>query len=495
MKNITTIIGRKEELTVLDNCYTTKKPEFIAIYGRGRVGKTFLIRQFFASKKDKNNIFLNTTGMQNGKITEQIANFTDAIAEAFVYPGVKLSTPKNWHDTFNTLQNHIRETITAKKIILFFDEFPWMVTKNSRLLPTLEYFWNHHWSKDPRIKLIICGSSASWVLNNIINNKGGLYNRVTRVIHLEPFNLADTKKFLMDRSIKLTNKQIAEIYAAIGGIPHYLEQIDKGITSTQAIEKLAFSKNGFLLREFENLYATLFGNPDVYKDIVRKISEHRYGIGQEELANKVKKISSGGTLIEKLKNLEDAGIIANFKPYKHNRKGIYYKVIDEYTNFYFYWIEPIKETLLHKGLRTGYWDKLQISPAWYNWAGYAFEAICYKHLSQIAKALELSATAIPSTWRYIPKKSTKEHGAQIDLLFDCDNDSIMICEIKFKTQPFKLDKQEATHLLRKLEVFKARIKTKKQLLVAIIASNGMIQSIYSEDLISKVVTLDHLFKE
>lgn len=488
----TKLIGRKDESLILENCYSSKTPEFIAIYGRRRVGKTFLIRQFFSAKKSC--VFFNATGMQNGKLSEQIANFTDAIGDTFLYQGARLKAGKNWQETFKILTDNINAVAKTKKIVLFFDEFPWLATKNSRLMQTLEFFWNHHWSKTVQIKLVICGSSASWILKNIINNKGGLYNRVTKTIHLEPFNLADTKKFLLQNGIKLLDKQIVEIYAAIGGIPHYLEQVDKGSTAVRIIEKIAFTKNSFLLREFDNLYATLFGDAAIYIELVRKIASHRYGLEQEELANKIKTISSGGTLSDKLKTLEDAGIIASFKPYANQKKGVYYKVIDEYTNFYFHWIEPIKDTLLHKGLRQGYWDKIQISPSWYTWAGYAFEAICYKHLAQIGAALGLSPTAIPGTWKYTPKKNSQERGAQIDLLFDCDDNSIMICEIKYKTLPFKIDKVEATNLLNKLAVFKEKTKTKKQLLLAIVSANGISKSIYSEDLAVQAVALDDLFK-
>jgi AAA+ ATPase superfamily predicted ATPase len=184
-------------------------------------------------------------------MNEQIRNFTESVAEAFFYKGVKLETEKNWHKTFKMLNNNIEAVPKGKKIILFFDEFPWMATQNSKLLQNLEYFWNQYWSQDKRIKLIICGSSSGWILKNIINNKGGLYNRVTKAIKLEPFNLSETKRYLSYRGIKLNNKQIAELYMVVGGVPHYLSQIERGLSSTQAIERLAFSKGNFLLKEFD----------------------------------------------------------------------------------------------------------------------------------------------------------------------------------------------------------------------------------------------------
>lgn len=485
------IIGREAEQKILERCYASNAAEFFAVYGRRRVGKTFLIRSFFSKKADS--IFLNVTGMQAGSLLEQIQNFTEAVAETFFHKRVKLETGKNWRDAFKMLTDNISAIPQKQKIILFFDEFPCMATQNSKLLQNLEYFWNQYWSRDTRIKLIICGSASGWILKNIINNKKGLYNRVTKTIHLEPFNLSETKKFLISKGIKLNNKQITELYMILGGIPHYLAQIEKGLSATQAIERLAFSKGSFLFREFDNLYATLFRNSENCIEIVRIIAKHRYGIGQEDLFKCIPHLSSGGSIVSLLKELEDTGFITSFRPKWNKRKGIYYKVTDEYTLFYFYWIEPIKKDLLAKGLRHGYWEKIKDSSSWQSWRGYAFEAICYKHLTQISEALSLSPTSLPSTWRYAPKAGSKEQGAQIDLLFDRDDDSITICEIKYTSTSFAIDKQYAKSLMNKVDVFKDKTKTNKQIFIAMISATGIKATMYSEELISGEVTLNDLF--
>jgi uncharacterized protein len=294
--------------------------------------------------------------------------------------------------------------------------------------------------------------------------------------------------------VRLNNKHISQIYMVTGGIPFYLSHITPGLSATQAIERLAFSKNSLLLEEFDKLYASLFDDASVYVEIIRIIANNRYGIHQEELFQKMKTVSKGGTIVEKLKELEDAGFIIRFLPYHHKRRGIYYKVIDEYTLFYFYWIEPIKETLLKKGLRKGYWDKMMSSNSWSAWAGYSFEAICYKHLKQISKALNLSPTAIPNTWRHTPKKGSVEQGTQVDLLFDRDDDAVTICEIKYTNSPFAIDKEYAEKLNKKLEVFKEMTKIQKQLFLGIISANGLKRTMYSEEMVDEVVTLDDLFK-
>jgi len=482
------IISREEEIRILEECYASNQPEFLAVYGRRRVGKTFLIRSFFGQK---NALFLDITGMQDGDMSEQIRNFTDAMGETFVHPGARLEAGETWQESFRTLTEYIRLS-NHKKIILFFDEFPWMATQNSKLLQFLEYFWNHTWSKDNRVKLIICGSSAGWILKNIINNKKGLYNRVTKTIHLEPLNLKETKKYLLHKGVKLNNKQIAELYMVIGGIPHYLNRVTKGLSVAQIIEKLAFTKESFLLNEFNKLYATLFHNAKSCIEIIRLIAKSRYGIGQVELLEKISS-AGGGSKTQLLDDVEDAGFIISFKPKGHKKKGIYYKVIDEYSLFYLYWIDPIKDTLLTKGLRQGYWEKMQLGHAWSIWKGYAFEALCYKHLIRISEVLNLSPTAIPTTWRYAPLTKSKEFGAQIDLLFDRDDDAITVCEIKYTAKPFEIDKQYANNLINKVEIFKEKTKTSKQIFTAMISANGIKPTMYSEELITGVVTLDDLF--
>lgn len=482
--------GRREEQLVLDEFFSSENPEFLAIYGRRRVGKTFLVRNFF---KHKSCIFFNATGILNEPLSRQLIEFTKEISRTFFY-GTELKEKNNWFDTFELLTDAINKQIPKnKKVVLFFDEFPWMATPRSKLLQALDYYWNRYWSQDIRIKLIVCGSAASWIINNIVHNKGGLHNRLTKTLLLEPMSLSETKGMLHNLGAALNNKHISQIYMVTGGIPFYLSHITPGLSASQIIEKLAFSKNCLLLEEFDKLYSSLFHDAGIYIEMVRIIANNRYGISQEALFKKIKTISRGGSLVRKLKELENTGFIISFTPYKNKKKGIFYKVIDEYSLFYFHWIEPIKETLLKKGLRKGYWDKIMHSHSWYVWAGYSFEAICYKHLNQISKALDLSPTAIPNTWKYTSKKG--DQGAQIDLLFDRDDDAITICEIKYTNEPFAIDKEYAAKLRMKLEVFKNKTKTQKQLFLSIISANGIKKTMYSEEMVIGIVTLDDLFKK
>lgn len=484
------IIGRKEEVKILNKFLNSDVSEFLALYGRRRVGKTFLIKHFF---KDKKLTFFVTTGEKDAPMHQQIKHFTQQIAHVF-YHGAPLAPEKNWDDTFKMLTNTMKNASKKEKIVLFFDEFPWMATQNSRLLTNLDYYWNQYWSTDNRIKLIICGSAASWIIDHIVNNTGGLHNRITRNMCLETLNLPETKNFLEGKGVKLSNRQITDLYMSMGGVPYYLSQVEKGASSTQIIESMAFRKGGFLLSEFEKLFSSLFKNSETYIEIVRTIAAHRYGIGKRELLSTIGPHLVGKGGLEKLKQLKNAGFIMEFKPHLHKERGTYYRLIDNYSLFYLYWIEPIHNTLLSRSLTRGYWDKIKKSPRWHSWSGLAFEAICYENLSQIRSALNLSPTAIPTSWRYIPRKSG-EDGAQIDLLFDRDDDAITLCEIKYSDKPFTITKEYAGKIQKKIEVFKKITQTKKQLFVVLIASSGIKKNKYSEELISGLVVLDDLFKE
>ena len=483
------IVGREKEVKILEQCLTSKLPEFLAIYGRRRIGKTFLVKQFF---KEKKVIFFSATGEKDAVMKKQIGHFTTQISEVF-YNGINLETNKNWDKTLELLTKAIDSSDKNKKIVLFFDEFPWMAARNSSLLQGLDYYWNQHWSYNNRIKLIICGSSASWIIDNIVNNKGGLHNRITHSIYLEPLNLRETNFFLKAKGVSLNNRQLVDLYMSMGGVPYYLNRVEKGMSATEVIELLAFKRKGFLMEEFGNLFASLFKDSEVFIKIIKIIAAHRYGIGQRELLERFGKKLVGKGGLERLKVLKEAGFIVDFKPLFHKDKGIYYKLIDNYSLFYLYWIEPIKESLLRKSLLKGYWDKMKTKASWFSWSGLAFETICYEHLPQINKSLGLSPTALPSVWRYVPRKNGIEQGAQIDLLFDRDDDAITICEIKYSDKPFVITRDYAEKLRNKVAVFKKVTRTPKQLFVVLISANGIKKNKYSDELISKVVVLDDFF--
>jgi AAA+ ATPase superfamily predicted ATPase len=483
------IIGREGEQEQLKELMGSKKAEFIAVYGRRRIGKTYLIKNYIDSFSC---VFFHVTGIQNGPIENQLEVFAKALGIGF-YQGAPIAARERWFDAFQDLTDAIAKVLPNKKIVLFFDEFPWMATPRSKLLMALEHYWNQYWGFDKRIKLIICGSATSWIIKNIINNKGGLHNRATCTLHLKPFSLYETEKFLKDHTIHLSKRQILDLYSVLGGVPLYWSFIRKGQSAQQNIDRLCFQSGSILVKEFERLFSSIFTDAKPYIEFIRIIAKYRYGISQAQLIER-SHLTKGGTAVEKLRELEEAGFITSLTPYKHKDKGIYYLVDDEYCLFYLHWIEPNLKSIAKKELNKGFWVSQSKQPSWKSWEGYAFEAICYKHIAQIRRALKIDPGATVGTWRYISRSKTEE-GAQIDLLFDRLDNTITICEIKCSDSPFSIDKAYAQALLKKMDVFRKHSRTKKQLFLAMITTMGLKATMYSEEIVTNQVVLEDLFKE
>lgn len=484
------IIGRIREQELLKDLMESKKSEFIAIYGRRRVGKTYLIKNFVTALPCE---FFHVTGLQGGSSKEQLEEFAKQVGLVF-YKTPLIIPRKRWIEAFDDLTQAIDKVSKDRTVVLFFDELPWMATPRSRLLTALELYWNRYWVFDRRIKLIICGSATSWIIEKIINNRGGLHNRVTRTIHLQPFSLCETENFLQEHRINLEREQILDIYTVLGGVPLYWSFVRKGLSAKQCIDELCFQSNGPLVREFERLFQSLFEDPKPYTDLLRMIAKHHYGLGQAELIVKAK-VSDGGTTVHRLHQLEEAGFITSLVPYGHKDKGVYYIIDDEYSLFYLRWIEPNLKTIAKKETNEGFWLSLSNQSGWKTWAGYAFESICYKHINQIRRALKIDPGAHVGTWRYSPRIKDDQEGAQIDLLFDRHDGAITICEIKSSENPFAIDKTYYQELVRKMEVFKKQRRTKKQLFLAMVTIYGLKPTVHSEELVAGLVTLENLFEK
>lgn len=480
------IIGRKSEKKKLSKILRSDEAEFLAIYGRRRVGKTFLIHEFFQGK----GLYFELTGQKDAGLKMQLDNFYQAVQEAFK-PTLPIKKPDSWKEALSILTTLVETQPGKKKIILFFDELPWLATKRSGMLQALEYEWNRKWSRTDNLKLIACGSAASWVLEKLIQAKGGLHNRITDTIHLQPFTLGESSRYLKSRGVKLKPMQILELYMAMGGIPHYLRQVEKGKSSTQIINSLFFHKDGFLFTEFSRLFQSLFDHADVHNKIICEIGEKRNGIRRGDLLEATG-YKSGGTFKKRLQELKESGFIQEFIPYGKNRKDFTIKIVDEYTLFFLHWIKPIRDRSAFR-YNPNYWLNLSKEPQYRIWAGYAFEAVCMKHIDQILKklAIENLASEIGS-WHYIPPKKSRETGAQIDLLIDRIDSSINICEVKFSNNQYSIDKNYARNLHNKIKVFEEKTGTKKQIFLSMITTLGLKKNFYSEDLVDSEVVLKDL---
>jgi len=482
------IVGRADEKKKLSKILNSKDAEFLAIYGRHRVGKTFLIRNFFKGK----GVYFELAGEKDSRYKVQLANFYRSVQETF-RPDLPIKMPATWKEAFSILTVLIEAQPKEKKVIIFLDELPWMATKRSGLIQALDYEWNRKWSNISNLILVVCGSAASWVLEKLIHAKGGLHNRITDTIHLTPFSLGEAGLYLKSRGINLKSMQVLELYMVMGGIPHYLRQVEKGKSATQIINSLCFHRDGFLFSEFGRLFKSLFDQSDVHNRIIREIVKKRNGVSRDELL-KATGFSSGGTFQKRLLELEESGFIDVHVPYGKRKKDFFIKVVDEYTLFFLHWIDPaVRKGSI--GYNPNYWLNISKEQKYHNWAGYAFEAVCMKHVDRIIKSLGIANLAGETgRWRFIPAKGSKERGAQIDMLIDRTDNSINICEIKFSGNRFSIDKNYAKNLINKLEVFEGKTKTNKQTFLTMITTMGIKKNIWSEDLVDSEVILKDIFQ-
>lgn len=488
MENI--FVGREKEISTLRDALHSTQAEFIAVYGRRRVGKTFLIKQFFAEEE----FFFEQTGLHKGFLKEQLNLFSESLGKAF-YQGAKMSMPKNWMEAFKQLSSAMNGIPKDKRIVLFFDELPWLSTPRSGFLKALEHYWNTDWCYRQKLILIVCGSAASWMIEKLIYAKGGLHNRITVTIPLRPFTLKEAAHYLSSLDKNISQQQILQLYMVTGGVAHYLRAVKKGLSATQNINKLCFEHGGLLLDEFEKLFRSLYEDATAYIKIIRVIAKNTGGISREKLISSLRKISSGGTLNHKIKSLEEAGFISTFIPLGHTKRGVYYRVIDEYVLFYLAWIEPFRKNTRGEAPADGhYWSNQIHTPTYYAWAGYAFEAVCFKHIEPIKKALGLDRISCGyGDWRYVPVNA-QDRGAQIDLLFDRDDDCITLCEIKNTDRPFSVTKEYARTLENKKQIYITQTRTRKQIIMALISNKGAIENDHYKKIFSFCVTAKDLFK-
>jgi hypothetical protein len=476
-----TIIGRVAEKKILQEMLASGEAELIAILGRRRVGKTFLVRHFY----EKNLVF-EFTGIHEAGLDEQLLNFSNSLQQAMGSP-IPPASPANWIQAFSFLRDFLKIKVDKEQAVVLFDEFPWIHTPKSGFLSAFGHWWNTWASRQPRLKVVICGSAASWMIQNVINNRGGLHNRVSRTIRLLPFSLKETEEFLISRDIRLNHYQVLQLYMAMGGIPQYLKQVSKGESTYQAIDKLFFAKDGFLKREFTNLYQSLFANAVHHEAIVRVLAKKGKGLSRAEIIEACGFTTGGGTT-RLFGELEESGFITQYIPFGRTSRDSIYKLSDEYSLFYLKFIEHARAS------DAGTWHKIAMGQSYKSWSGYAFEAICQKHLPQIKQALRIRAVYVETSgWRYIPKKGEK--GAQIDLLLDRQDQCINLCEIKFSTEEFVINKQYAEELENKIKVFRSQTQTRKTIFLTMISTYGVLKNDYYNNLIQAEALMEDLFSQ
>ncbi|MCL1981846.1 MAG: AAA family ATPase [Clostridiales bacterium] len=464
------MVGRKEEQRLLHELASSGEPEFVVIYGRRRVGKTFLVRETFG-----NRFFFSYTGIANSSAGQQRSEFAKALREHGWAPSGGTGVPANWFDAFDALRTLIAGAATNDRLLVFIDEMPWMDNKKSDFVPAFEHFWNGWASGQKNIMLIVCGSAASWITKKIFRDKGGLYNRVTRQIALKPFTLAECMEYYDSRGITMNTQDVIESYMIFGGIPYYLRMMEKRFSLAQNVDKLCFGEAAPLRYEFDRLMDTLFTNPGKHLLVLEALHAKKKGLTREAIANLVD-FGNGGNLTRILLELSECGFIRRYKPFGKGKNGALYYLADPFVAFHL--------TFIRKAGSESFWSSYTDNAGHRAWSGYAFEQVCLAHIGQLNKALGISGVLTDaSSW--ISRNS--EGGAQVDLVIDRADRVINLCEIKFAKGPFEIDRAYDLALRGKIEAFRNETKTRKALHLTMITTYGVKPGKYSSIVQSEVI--------
>ncbi|MCR5455899.1 MAG: ATP-binding protein [Bacteroidales bacterium] len=476
------IVSRKQQISELTEIYNSGKSEFVVVYGRRRIGKTFLVREMFKDKFVFYHTALSPIELDGAKLTEnQLIAFATTLKN---YGAEYDKQPQNWIEAFDELRKLVSKHADKKRVVVFIDEMPWLDTKDSGFITGFEHFWNGFGDGCHNLMLIVCGSATTWISDKLINNYGGLYNRITHQICLEAFTLGECEEYYRSIGIEMSRYDQTLCYMALGGIPYYMSQLKKGMSVAQNIDNLFFKSNAVFKDEFNRLCASQFLENDKYKAVLKFLSTKRLGYTRREISVGTK-IPFGGGLTEILKALEVSEFIMAYTFFEGSKRNVYYKLTDMFTLFWMHFLNG--ETTA----KSDYFQSMLQSPKIKSWQGFAFEELCFAHRKQIARALGISGIHnefLP--WRYIG--DSESDGAQIDMLIDRADNMIDLCEMKFYADEFAISKEYDANLRHKLQTFLNHSKSKKSVNMVLVTTYGLKHNMYFSRF-QHTVTIDDLF--
>lgn len=464
------IIGREEEISKLKRAYDSEYSEFVAVYGRRRIGKTFLIRETFGE------VFtFQYTGIFDVKNSKQLKEFYLSL----INQGLDKTEerPKDWFEAFHLLERLIEKSEDKRKVI-FIDELPWMDARNSKFIPAFEHFWNGWVSARKDVLLIICGSTTSWIINKILHSKGGLYNRVTTKILLKQFTLYECEKLVGHLKLPMSRNMIVEGYMVMGGVPYYWTKLERTKSLGRNINDLFLTVGGELHNEFSYIYASMFSKPEKYVSVIEALSGKKSGLTREEIITRGK-LESSGKLSKILEELIECGFVRKYCHTGKDLRDAIYQLVDCYSLFYYQFVKKAHN------VDEEYWTRLMRTPAYHTWCGLSFERVCLLHTKQIKQALGISGImANVFSWHI---KATEFHpGVQIDLLIDRADNVIDVCEMKYAADGYSLDSASLKSIKDKISVLRQYTPSKKYIEAVLVTSNGTVRNKYSEEIPNKI---------
>lgn len=474
------LIGRKNEREQFDDIYATKKPALVAVYGRRRVGKTFLVRQHF-----NNNFDFSFTGNYQMSRQGQLSLFNQELRR---FSGQDYPLVKDWFSAFEQLRQYL-SSLDNERLVLFFDELPWMETPKSNFIQAFSYFWNTWASTRQGLKLFVCGSSTTWMMENLIGDKGGLYGRVTHTIYLAPFTLGETEAYLHANGIRWNRYQMLETYMIMGGIPFYLEMLKPKLTFDQNIDNLFFAANAPLRMEYGFLFRSLFNDAQLYRQVVETIAKHSQGMTRQQIKEELG-MADGGALTVVLENLVRCDFLRRYAAFGKSERNALYQLTDLFSLFHLRFVAD------NNGQDAQFWSNMRENPSRVAWRGYAFEQVCLHHIPQIKEAIGIKAVlSNVCSWScptFTDKDGNPWQGTQIDLLIDRRDQVINICEMKYANDVYIIDKDYEERLRRRLSTFQHLTRTRKALHLTFITTYGLSRNTHSGN-VQTEVTMGDLF--
>ena len=405
------MIGRLDELNQLERFYNSSKFEFLTMYGRRRIGKTTILREFAGRHKA---LFFSA---QEKNDSLNLLDFSKMVQTFF--EGSFISSFQNWEAAFE----YITGKISDKKLVLIIDECPFLAEPNPSIKSILQHTIDHVW-KGKNIFLILCGSSVSFMLNDVMGYKSPLYGRITGNMEVKPFDYLESAEFFPNYS--KTEKAIA--YGILGGVPRYLEAFSSEISLEENIKNNLLMEGAFLNDEPQTLLRIELREPSVYNSILEAISNGCNKVCEiaDRIHEEKSKCSKYMLTLQTLRLIEKC--VPCTEP-ETSKKGIY-EITDNYYKFWYRFLFT----------NQNYYSMLGL------------ELSCEEYLIRAARAKKLP---------FIPYKMGKWWGnnplikAQDDvdiLAFDKTGKKVLLCECKFRNKPMPME--EYDDLVMAAEMFK-----------------------------------------
>lgn len=479
------IIGREKEKEEFRRLYDSGKAEFVAIYGRRRVGKTFLVDETLKGKITFRHAGLSPVEKESKKnsLKEQLKHFYYSLQ---AYGLKKKKCPATWMEAFFMLSQLLESKDDGKtRQVVFLDELPWMDTPRSGFITAFEGFWNTWACHRDNLMLIVCGSANSWMLDNLVNNHGGLYGRTTYEIKLSPFNLHECEEYFKQNGFKISRYDIVQSYMVFGGIPFYLGYMDKNLSLAQNIDNIFFKRGARLASEYDRLFSSVFANSDEIKRIVIVLAKRHSGFTRREILQQLK-IEDSGNFSKMLDALVASDFVERYIPFGESKRNTHFRLVDPFCLFFLRFVGGKNE------IDENFWRYNVTSPSVNSWRGFAFEGVCFRHIPQIKQALGISGVVTSqSSWSL--KGDDNIDGTQIDMLIDRNDNVVNMCEMKFYNEEFTVNKQYHTVLVHRQNVLSGMMPRRKAIHSTLITTFGLTHNEYSGDF-QQVITIDVLFR-